>query len=340
MMPSDRPFFIAEAGVNHNGELRLALKLVDAAADAGADAVKFQTFSADKLATATAPKAGYQKATTKASESQLKMLRRLELGRKEHERVLAHCRRRGILFMSTPFDEDSADFLDRLGMRIFKIPSGELTNPSLIERVAAKGKPVILSTGMGTLAEVAQAVRWLRRAGNKSLTLLQCVSNYPAAPADVNLRAMETMRRAFRVPVGYSDHTPGLEISLAAAALGAAVIEKHFTLDRDLPGPDHRMSLEPAELTALVAGVRAVAASLGDGIKAPSAAEADTARVARRSVVLAHACPAGTRLTSDLLVFKRPGTGIPPALSARLVGRRLKRALPADALLSLKDLSR
>lgn len=329
-----RPFIIAEAGVNHNGRLDLALRLVDAAARAGADAVKFQTFRADKLATADAPKALYQKTGTPAAESQLTMLKRLELGPTEHRKVFRRCAEKGILFMSTPFDEDSADFLDRLGMRIFKVPSGELTNPSLLARVARKGKPVILSTGMSTLKEVREAVAFIRRNGNPPLTLLHCVSCYPADPADVNLRAMATMARALRLPVGYSDHTPGIEIALAAAALGAAVIEKHFTLDRDLPGPDHRMSLEPDELQEMVTSIRNVSVALGDGVKAPRPKEEETRRVARRSIVLACPAPAGARLTRTMVAFKRPGTGIAPGKLESLLGRRLRRDLEADTLLS------
>jgi len=329
-----RPFIIAEAGVNHNGRLDLALRLVDAAARAGADAVKFQTFKADKLATVDAPKALYQKTGTPPSESQLTMLKRLELGPAEHRKVFRRCAEKGILFMSTPFDEDSADFLDRLGMRIFKVPSGELTNPSLLARVARKGKPVILSTGMSTLKEVREAVALVRRNGDPPLTLLHCVSCYPAEPADVNLRAMATMARALKLPVGYSDHTPGIEIALAAAALGAAVIEKHFTLDRDLPGPDHRMSLEPGELAEMVASIRNVSVALGDGVKAPRPKEEETRRVARRSIVLARPARAGARLTRAMVAFKRPGTGIAPGKLASLLGRRLRRDLEADTVLS------
>jgi len=331
---SGRPFIIAEAGVNHNGRLDLALRLVDAAARAGADAVKFQTFKADKLATSNAPKALYQKTGTPAAESQLAMLKRLELGAADHRRVFRRCAQKGILFMSTPFDEGSADFLDRLGMRIFKVPSGELTNPSLLAHVGRKGKPVILSTGMSTLKEVREAVAILRKSGNPPLTLLHCVSCYPTTPADVNLRAMATMARALRLPVGYSDHTSGIEIALAATALGAAVIEKHFTLDRRLPGPDHRMSLEPDELEEMVLSIRNVSAALGDGVKAPRPKEEETRRVARRSIVLARRARAGTKLTRAMVAFKRPGTGLPPGKLESLLGRRLRRDLEADVLLS------
>lgn len=334
-----RCFTIAEAGVNHNGDLRRALRLVDAAAAAGADAVKFQTFAADRLAVASAPKAAYQKKRTPAGQSQLEMLRRLELSESDHRALIARCRKRGILFLSTPFDEQSADMLDRLGVAAFKLPSGELTNLPFLRHVARKGKPMIVSTGMAGLAEVRDAVGAVRRAGVPELVLLHCVSNYPAAPETINLRAMAAMAKAFGVPVGYSDHTLGLEISFAAAALGAAVIEKHFTLDRRLPGPDHACSLEPDELKAWVRGIRAVESSLGHGRKEPAPGEADTARAARKSLVAARAIPAGARLTADMVAAKRPGTGISPAQLGRVLGRRARRSIPADALLSWSRLS-
>ena len=328
-LPAARPFVIAEAGVNHNGRVDLALKLVDAATRAGADAVKFQTFRAEALASAAAPRARYQKRAGKGS--QLAMLRALELSERGHRAVVERCRRRGIRFMSTPFDESSADFLSSLGMTIFKIPSGEVTNLPLLRHIAAKGRPVFLSTGMSTLAEVRDAVSAIRRAGGRDLAILHCVSSYPAEPRDANLNAMATLSRAFRVPVGYSDHTLGLEVSFAAAALGARVLEKHFTLDKSLPGPDHAMSLSPDELAALCRGVRRVGESLGDGVKAPRPCEREIMRAARRSVVFARAVRAGERLTLADLALKRPGTGLPPSRLASLVGRRTKRAVPADA---------
>ncbi len=338
-MRTGSPFVIAEAGVNHNGDARLAVRLVDAAADAGADAVKFQTFRAEALASAGAPKAAYQKKSTGGRGSQLEMLRRLELSEDGHRRALARARKRGIAFLSTPFDEKSADFLARLGVKAFKLPSGELTNHPLLARVASKRRPVILSTGMSTLAEVAAAVKVLRRGGVKKLTLLHCVSNYPADPADSNLRAMATMARAFKVPVGWSDHTTGSATAVAAVALGAAVLEKHFTLDKRMKGPDHAMSLEPRELAAFVASVREAASALGDGIKRPVPSEAAIRRVARRSLVLTAALPKGARLRAADLSSKRPGTGIPPSELASVVGRRLRRAVPADRPLTREDLA-
>lgn len=333
------PFIIAEAGVNHNGSPALAVRLVDAAADAGADAVKFQTFRAEGLASASAPKAAYQLRAGGKRESQLDMLKGLELSKEGHRRALARSKARGIRFLSTPFDEESADFLARLGVPLFKLPSGEVTNHPLLRHVARKGRPVILSTGMCTLAEVREAVAVLRRSGCRDLTLLHCVSNYPADPKDANLRAMKTMASAFRVRVGWSDHTPGETTSVAAVALGAAVIEKHFTLDKDLPGPDHAMSLDPKELKSFVAALRAAAAALGDGVKLPRPCEEAIRRVARRSLVLRAPLPKGSRLTAADLTSKRPGTGLPPSRLSLVVGRRLRRATPADRPLRLGDLS-
>ena len=260
-----RCFVIAEAGVNHNGDTEMAARLIDAAANAGADAVKFQTFRAEHVVSAHAPKAAYQRATTGDGEGQLDMVRALELPADSFGALKSHADRRGILFLSTPFDHGSVDLLHKLDVAAFKIASGEITNLPLLRHVAALGKPVILSTGMSYLSEVEAAVRALQSSGLDRLALLHCVSNYPADPADVNLRAMATLSAAFAVPVGYSDHTTGIEVALAAAARGAAVLEKHFTLDRASPGADHRASLEPAELTAMVAGIRRVESALGDG---------------------------------------------------------------------------
>ncbi len=331
----DQPcFLIAEAGVNHNGDLELARRLVDAAADAGANAVKFQTFSADRLATAAAPQADYQRRNTGIEESQYSMLKRLELSEEAHRELLRHCQRRGILFLSSPFDEESADFLETLGLPAFKIPSGEITNTPFLAHIARKGKPIILSTGMSTLDEVRVAVETIRRAGDPPLALLHCVSNYPAAPEDINLRAMATLHEAFCVPVGYSDHTDGVEIALAAVALGACIIEKHFTLDRNLPGPDHKASLEPAELTSLAAAIRRVEAALGDGVKRPAKCEADAARVARKSLVAARDLSAGSVLRREDLAIRRPGTGLPPSALARVVGMLAKEDIAAGTILT------
>lgn len=332
-------FVIAEAGVNHNGRLDLARRLVNKAKQAGADAVKFQTFKAEQLVTHSAPKAEYQRRYTGSAESQFEMLRRLELSPKAHQTVLDLCSRCGILFLSSPFDEQSADFLDSLGVAAYKIPSGEITNLPFLIHVARLGKPMIISTGMSTLGEVETAVNAVWKAGNRDLILLHCVSNYPANPADINLRAMQTLETAFGIPVGYSDHTPGVEVSLAAVALGACVIEKHFTLDRALPGPDHQSSLEPDELASLIQGIRLVESALGHGRKEPAASEANTAAAARKSLVAACDIPAGIPLTKEKIAIRRPGTGLPPALSSFVIGRTSRVFIPAGTILTLEMLA-
>lgn len=336
--PGQPCFIIAEAGVNHNGEMELARQLVDVAVDARADGVKFQTFNAERLITASAPKADYQRQTGDRNESQFDMLRRLELSADAHLELMDYCRRRGILFMSTPFDEESADFLAEENVAVFKIASGEITNLSFLAHVARKGRPMIVSTGMSSLNEVASAVRVIRDAGNGQLVLLHCVSNYPAEPAEANLRAMETMAKALDVPVGYSDHTLGIAVAFGAVALGACVIEKHITLDRDLPGPDHRASLEPGELAALVRGIRAVEVALGHGRKEPARSEAAIAAVARKSLVAARDIPAGATLTEELLAIKRPGTGLSPAMLGEVMGRVVSTDIPADTIITLEML--
>ena len=331
-------FVIAEVGVNHNGDIELAKRLIDVAADAGADAVKFQTFRAERVASTAAPKAAYQLETTDMTESQLEMLRRLELSPESHHELQAYCQKRGILFMSTPFDEESVDFLDELGVPAFKIGSGEITNWPLLEYIAAKKKPIILSTGMSYLSEVDEAVRVIRNAGCKQIALLHCVSNYPASPSDANLRAMETMRTAFRTPVGYSDHTLGIEVALAAVALGASVLEKHITLDRNLPGPDHKASLEPQELRSLIAGIRIVERALGNGLKIPVRSEEDSRVIVRRSLAAARNIPKGTILRADMLKSLRPATGIPPTFTKFVIGRKARRDLAANQLITWSDL--
>jgi N,N'-diacetyllegionaminate synthase len=337
--PGRSCFIIAEAGVNHNGSVERARQLIEVAVQAGADAVKFQTFRAERVVTPDAPKAAYQLRNTGIVESQYEMLRRLELPQEAHRELMSYCSEHGILFMSTPFDEDSADFLDELGIAVFKLPSGEITNLPFITHVARKGKPLIVSTGMACMSEVETAVGSITAAGNRDFVLLHCVSNYPAEPADVNLRAMRTMLETFNVPVGYSDHTQGIEVSLAAVALGACVIEKHFTLSRDLPGPDHRASLEPDELSAMVRGIRTVEAALGHGRKEPAASEAETVAIARRSLVAACDIAAGTKLTEDLIAIRRPGTGLPAAMLPKVVGRTMRVPARAGTLLTLEMLA-
>jgi N,N'-diacetyllegionaminate synthase len=328
---------IAEAGVNHNGDLKLALRLVDAAADAGADSVKFQSFRAEQLASGSAKMAAYQVENTRAEESQLAMLRRLELDEHAHRELVARCRERGIRFLSTPFDDESLALLVSLDVHAIKLSSGDLTNTPFLAAIARTGKPLILSTGMSTLDEVRQAVQAFQAAGGRDLTLLHCVTEYPAPADEVNLRAMETMRRAFECPVGYSDHTEGNEIAFAAAALGAVVIEKHFTLDRTLPGPDHRASLEPGELKALVRGVRAIGAAMGNGVKAPARSELQNRELVRKSLVARRALRAGDTLCREDIAIKRPGSGLPPGELERVIGKVIRRSIDADEVIRQGD---
>jgi N-acetylneuraminate synthase len=332
-------FIIAEAGVNHNGSLEMALRLVDAAKASGADAVKFQSFQADLLATRFAHKAAYQERTVPASDSQLEMLRRLQLDAEAHRHIIERCNEIGIEFLSSPFDPASADLLESLHLRIFKIPSGEITNIPFLEHLARKGKPLIVSTGMSTLGEVEAAVNAIAKIRAVPLTLLQCVTEYPAPYNAVNLRAMLTLKQAFCVPVGYSDHTSGIEIAIAAVAIGAEVIEKHFTLSRSLPGPDHAASLEPDELKTMVTAIRHVEEALGDGIKAPSACEFSNIAVARKSVVARCALPKGHVLSAKDLTVKRPGTGLPPNLIGSLVGRTLRMDIEQDEVIGWAQLN-
>ena len=339
-------FIIAEAGVNHNGSLETALRLVDTAAAAGADAVKFQTFSASRTVVAGGHKADYQMQATGEGD-QLAMLRALELPRDWHEQLIAQCRELGIEFMSTGFDAASVDFLVGLGVRRLKSPSGELTNPHYLGHLAEKNLPIILSTGMGTLEEVVEAVEVIRDKREQlglcgplaeSLTLLHCTSNYPTELKDVNLRAMETMAAEFGLPVGYSDHTAGILIPPLAVALGAAVIEKHFTLSRDMPGPDHKASLEPDELCRMIEAVRQAEKSLGDGVKAPMASELPVREVVRRSVTLARSVAAGQVLADDDLILLRPAGGIEPRDLEQVVGRRAATAMKEGHTLQWADL--
>jgi len=329
---------IAEAGVNHNGDLEKARALVDVAADAGADFVKFQTFTADKLVAANAPKAEYQKQSTGADESQHEMIRKLELSHAMHDDLIAHCAGRGVRFFSTAFDMESLDYLAGLGLERFKVPSGEITNLPYLRRMGSYGRPVILSTGMSNLEEIGDALHVLECAGTKrrDITVLHCNTEYPTPMCDVNLRAMLSIRDAFGVEVGYSDHTPGIEVSLAAVALGATVIEKHFTLDRSLPGPDHQASLEPDELRALVRSIRNVERALaGDAIKRPSPSELKNIGIARRSIVAARPIAKGEIYSAENLTAKRPGTGISPMRWDEVMGRRASRDYGPDELIEL-----
>jgi N,N'-diacetyllegionaminate synthase len=329
---------IAEAGVNHNGDIELAKQLIAAAAAAGANLVKFQTFQAKHLLSPTAPKAEYQKATTGSDESQLEMIRKLELSRADHEILLAECRRHGIGFFSTAFDADSFDMLSELGcLELIKIPSGELTNLPLLRHMTRLGKPVLLSTGMANLGEIEAAIEVTEAMGTPRalITVLHCTTEYPTPMSEVNLRAMVSMQHALGVRVGYSDHTAGIEVAIAAVALGATVIEKHFTLDRTLPGPDHQASLEPGELKAMVDGIRQIECALGDGIKRPSPSEQKNKPVARKSIVARCAIQAGELFTEANLATKRPGTGLSPMRWDEVLGKPAKRAFTANELIEL-----
>jgi N,N'-diacetyllegionaminate synthase len=331
-------FVIAEAGVNHNGDVALAKRLIDVAVDAGANAVKFQSFRAGDIVSIEAPKAAYQIASTGSNETQREMLERLELTRAGHEELRRHALDRGIIFCSTPFDLASVDLLEELGVPFFKVASGELTHVPLLRRIAQTGKPVVVSTGMSELEEVESALGTLRAAGARDIALLHCVSEYPANSADANLRAMTTMRERFGTPVGYSDHTVGLEVAVAAVALGASILEKHLTLDRSMPGPDHRASIEPDEFHELVREVRSVESALGDGIKRPGKSEMANRAIIRRGVFAAVPIPKGTVLTSAMLSCKRPDDGIPASQFDAVVGRRARRDLDAGQKLFWEQL--
>lgn len=331
--PGQPVFVIAEAGVNHNGDLARALALIDAAADAGADAVKFQTFKTEKIITRTAPKARYHVETTggDAEQTWFDLLKSQELTPAMHEALIARAGVRGIMFLSTPYDDESADLLERLGMPLFKVASTDANNIPFLERLAAKGRPIILSTAMCDLAEVAASVAALRRAGAEDIVVMQCTGNYPAPAAEANLRAMTTIAAACDVAVGYSDHVPGGNTAVAAVALGAVAYEKHFTMDRSLPGPDHRASLEPNELKALIAAIRETEAALGDGIKRVMPCEIENRSRLRKSILAARDIAAGEVLQSDCLAIKRAGgRGLSPDRFHHVAGRKARAAIAAD----------
>lgn len=332
-----RALIIAEAGVNHNGDLRLAKQLIDAAADAGADLVKFQTFNANRQVTRSAKKADYQTQTTDGNESQHEMLRRLELTEAMHLDLISHCAKRSIGFLSTAFDIESVDLLVSLGHDKFKIPSGEITNLPYLRHIGRLGKAVILSTGMATLGEIDEAIDALEHAGTprSSITVLHCTTEYPAPMNEVNLRAMQSIHAAFGLSVGYSDHTPGIEVAIAAVALGATVIEKHFTVDRNLPGPDHMASLEPEELKAMVAAIRNIEIALGDGIKRLTPSETRNKPIARKSLVATRPIRAGEIFNPQNTTAKRPGTGISPMRWDEIMGRSASRDFAQDELIEL-----
>ena len=313
-------FIIAEAGDNHNGDYNLALQLVDKAVEAGADCVKFQTFVTENVISKFAQKAEYQKENTGSEESQFDMVKKLELSFEQFRSIQQYCKEKGIMFLSTPFDLESIDFLEEIGIPFWKIPSGEITNLPYLEKIAGTGKDIILSTGMCTMDEIESALSVLRKNGAGQVTLLHCNTEYPTPIEDVNLHAMRRMKEVFRVPVGYSDHTAGIEIPIAAAALGASVIEKHFTLDKNMEGPDHKASLEPEELKQMVASIRNIEKAMGSGEKKPSPSEKKNISIARKSIVAKRDIKKGEKLTADNLSVKRPGDGISPMRWYEIVG--------------------
>jgi N,N'-diacetyllegionaminate synthase len=332
-----KTLIIAEAGVNHNGNLEQACRLIDVAADAGADMVKFQTFSADRLVTANASKADYQTRTTGIDESHHAMLHRLELTLDMHKKLISRCESRQITFFSTGFDAQSVDMLIGLGLKKIKIPSGEITNLPFLRHVGEYGKPVILSTGMANMDEIESALKLLENAGTarEKITVLHCNTEYPTPMIDVNLKAMLSIRDTFGVEVGYSDHTSGIEVAIAAVSLGAKVIEKHFTLDRELPGPDQKASLEPDELTAMVSAIRNIEQALGDGVKQSSPSEEKNKAIVRKSIVAARKIRAGDVFNESNLEVKRPGTGISPMRWDEVLGCKAQRDFEVDELIEL-----
>jgi len=328
-------FIIAEVGVNHNGSLELAKKMIDAAKDAGVDAVKFQTFVSENLVSCFAEKAEYQKAATGAAENQLEMIKKLELSYDDFRALKSYAEKLDIIFLSTPFDIDSIDFLAELGMDIFKIPSGEITNLPYLIRIGNLKRKVILSTGMSSISDINEAVTILQNAGTDDITLLHCNTAYPTPYEDVNLHVMNTLHETFRLPVGYSDHTNGIEVSIAAAALGAVVIEKHFTLDRTMEGPDHKASLEPSELKQMVQAIRHIEQALGSSEKQPTGSELVNRDIARKSIVAKCGIKAGTVFTEDNITVKRPGNGISPMKWFEVLGQKATRDFVYDELIEL-----
>lgn len=337
MVNNHHTLIIAEVGVNHNGDIKIAKRLIEAAADAGANLVKFQTFSADALVTQNAPKANYQNQITDQSESQFSMLKRLELNKYMHQVLVAYCKEQNIGFFSSGFDIQSLEFLVSIGTELFKIPSGEITNLPYLRYVGEFGKSVILSSGMATLSEIEAALEVLEAAGTPraQITVLHCNTEYPTPMVDVNLRAMLTINKSLGVEVGYSDHTAGIEVPIAAVAMGATVIEKHLTIDRKLPGPDHKASLEPDEFTAMVRAIRNIEQAMGDGVKVPSPSEAKNMSNVRKSLVAAKPISKGERFNAENVTSKRPGTGISPMRWDEVIGRVSTRDFTTNELISL-----
>ena len=330
-------FIIAEAGVNHNGNLEIAKKMVEVAVDAGADAVKFQTFKSEKVVSRVASKAEYQKITTKANESQLEMIKRLELSIEAHRELIRYCRQKNIIFLSTPFDLDSIDLLNGLGLEIFKIPSGEITNLPYLRKIGSLRKNIVMSSGMADLGEIEDALDILIASGTprEDITVLHCNTEYPTPFEDVNLLAMLTIKESLKVAVGYSDHTPGIEVSLAAVALGASIIEKHFTLDKNMDGPDHKASLDPLELKAMVNAIRNIEKALGNGVKKPSRSEMKNIQVVRKSIAAAKDIKKGEVFCEENITVKRPAVGISPMEWDNILGKRAKRDFKEDELIEI-----
>ncbi|MGE5628575.1 MAG: N-acetylneuraminate synthase [Solirubrobacterales bacterium] len=337
MSNSKHVFIIAEAGVNHNGDVNIAKELVEAAAKAGADAVKFQTFKAENLVTKNAPKANYQEKTT-GKGSQFEMLKNLELSYQDHLLLKKYCEEKGILFISTPFDFESVDILEELNIPIYKIGSGDLTNIPLLRYIAKLRKPMIISTGMANLGEIETAIEAVNNVGNSQISLLHCTSNYPASYESVNLKAMITLKNAFNLPIGYSDHTEGIEIPLAAVAMGAEIIEKHFTLDKNMEGPDHKASLNPVELKQMVQSIRNIERAIGNGIKKPYNSEENTKIAARKSIVAKVNIKKGEVISYKNVDFKRPGTGISPEYIDFIIGKKALCDIDQDGFISFSNI--
>ncbi len=329
-------FIIAEAGVNHNGSVEMAKKMVDAVKNVGADAVKFQTFNAEKLVTKNAEKASYQ-IKNSGEESQYDMIKRLELSNNEFKEIVEYAKKKNIILLSSPFEEESVNLLDEIGIPAFKVASGEITNFPLLENIAKKQKPIILSTGMSTLGEVENAINLIGKF-NDNIILMHCLTSYPAKKEDTNLNVINTLKNAFKRPVGFSDHTSGIEMSLAAVALGSCIIEKHFTLDKNLPGPDHKASLEPHEFAVMVKSIRNVEKGMGNGIKKPTCDEIEIKKVVRKSIVAKNDILSGTILNSDMLDIKRPGTGIEPKYIDKLIGKETIENIKKDTLIKWNQL--
>jgi N-acetylneuraminate synthase/N,N'-diacetyllegionaminate synthase len=329
-------FIIAEAGVNHNGSLEMALELVRKAKETGVDCVKFQTFKAERVVTPDAPKANYQLEVTDKSESQFDMLKKLELTKEDYQQIIKLCQELDIVFLSTPYSEEDTDFLEELGVPAYKIASGQLTEPSFLAHVASKNKPLIVSTGMANLAEVYEGVKAIQAMNNEQLVVLQCTTNYPSSLEDANINAMNAMQEALQVIIGYSDHVPNNYACFAAVAKGAKVIEKHFTLDKNLPGPDHSSSLNPEEMAELVTGIRSIEKSLGSKIKQPTKAELKNKTGMRRSIVINSFLPKGAIVTKEVVSFKRPATGIAPKMLAEVIGKKVVKDIAADTILKWK----